>query len=74
MVLRFVCFTVLVNTLNVGKFTVLWMDNGDVYKVTKELTTQLLNKVGKEWSKLDVYTVNQQSWYGVINPLTALLF
>ena len=44
--LRFVCFTVLVNTLNVDKFTVWWMDNGDVYKVTKELITQLINKVG----------------------------
>ena len=37
----------IVNKLSHTKYDVLWMSNGDIIKMKRELTSQLLNKVGK---------------------------
>ena len=36
----------IVNKLSCTKYDVLWMSNGDIIKMKRELTSQLLNKVG----------------------------
>ena len=36
----------IVNKLSHTKYDVLWMSNGDIIKMKRELTSQLLNKVG----------------------------
>lgn len=42
----FVYYVAIVNKLLCTKYDVLWMSNGDIVKMKKEFTSQLLNKVG----------------------------
>lgn len=37
----------MVNKLSMEKYDLVWMSNGDIYRMKKELSSQLWNKVGK---------------------------
>lgn len=37
----------MVNKLSMEKYDIIWMSNGDIYRMKKELSSQLWNKVGK---------------------------
>ena len=51
----------IVNKLTCTKYDVLWMSSGDIIKMKRELTSQLLNKVGM-CLQLVMYLVPPQIW------------